>query len=189
MRHVVYIASLSVDGYIAADSGDPAWIVPDEELHRHFNHLESSIDTHLYGRRFYELMTAYWPAVERNPSAPSYEVEYARIWTSVPKVVFSATLDRVDWNARLFKGNAVEEVARLKAQTGKNLSIGGAALASTLAEHGLIDEYRLYVVPIILGGGKPMFQLHHRINLSLVEIRKFSSDVVLLHYRRRDSRQ
>jgi dihydrofolate reductase len=184
MRNVVYRTSLSVDGYIEANSGNPAWLVPDEELHRHFNDLESSIDTHLYGRRFYELMTAYWPTVERNPSTPTYEVEYARIWKSVPKVVFSSTLDRVDWNARLFKGNAIEEVARLKGQTGKNLSIGGGALASTLAEHGLIDEYRLYVVPIILGSGKPMFQLRDRINLSLVEVRKFTSDAVLLRYRR-----
>ncbi len=99
MRKVVYMTSLSVDGYIEADSGDPAWLVPDEELHRHFNDLESSIDTHLYGRRFYELMAAYWPAAAENPSAPSYEVEYARIWKNVPKVVFSATLDRVGWNA------------------------------------------------------------------------------------------
>ena len=189
MRNVVYITSLSVDGYIEADSGDPMWLVPDEELHRHFNDLEGSIDTHLYGRRFYELMAAYWPAADENPSAPSYEVEYARIWKSVPKVVFSTTLDRVGWNARLFRGNAAEEVARLKAQTGKNLSVGGAALASILAEQGLIDEYRLYVVPIILEGGKPMFQLHDRISLSLVEVRKFSSDVALLRYRRRDSRQ
>ena len=189
MRNVVYMVSLSADGYIEANSGDPAWLVPDEELHRHFNELESSIDTHLYGRRFYELMAAYWPAASENPSAPSYEVEYARIWKSVRKVVFSSTLDRVDWNARLFKGNAAKEVARLKEQTGKNLSIGGATLASTLADHGLIDEYRLYIVPIILGGGKQMFQLHDRINLSLIEVRRFSSDVVLLHYRRRDSRQ
>jgi hypothetical protein len=84
-------------------------------------------------------------AVDMNPSAPSYEVVYARILKSVPKVVFSATLDRVDWNANLFKSAAVEE-ARLKEQIGKNLSIGLAALASTLAGNGPIDEYRLYVV-------------------------------------------
>src|SRR5262249_16990376 len=129
--------------------------------------VESSIGTHLYGRRFYELMAGYWLAVDET-SAPSFEVEYARIWKRVPKVVFSKTLDRVGWNARLFKGDAAQEVARLKEQSGKNLSIGGAALASTLAEQGLIDEYRLYVVPIMLGGGKPMFQLQHRIKLSLV---------------------
>jgi dihydrofolate reductase len=184
MREVVYMTSLSVDGYIDANSGDAAWLIPDQELHRHFNDLENAIDTHLYGRRFYELMAMYWPTVEENPSAPSYEVEYARIWKLVPKVVFSSTLNRVDWNARLFKGNAVEEVARLKELTGRNLSIGGSALASTLSEHGLIDEYRLYMVPIILGGGKPMFQLQNRINLSLVEVKKFKSGVVLLRYRR-----
>jgi dihydrofolate reductase len=95
-------------------------------------------------------------------------------------------LDRADWNARLFKGDAIEEVARLKAMTGKNMSIGGSALASSLSEHGLIDEYRLYVVPILLGSGKPMFQLHNRINLKPVEVQKFKSGVVLLRYRRSD---
>lgn len=188
MRNVVYMTSLSVDGYIEADSGDPAWLVPDEELHRHLNDLESSIDTHLYGRRFYELMAAYWPAADENPSAPAYEVEYARIWKSVPKVVFSRTLQRADWNSRLVKGDALEEVARLKEQPGKNMSIGGTALASALAESGLIDEFRVYIVPIILGGGVPMFrQLRARINVALVEVQKFTSGVVLLRYRRTDS--
>ena len=184
MRRVVYMTSPSVDGYIDSISGDPTWAVPDEELHRHFNELESPIDMHLYERRFYELMAAYWPTVDENPSAPSYEVEYAKIWKSVPKVVFSNTLERVGWNARLFKGDAAEEVARLKKLAGKNLSIGDSMLASTLARHGLIDEYRTYVVPIILGAGKPMFQIPDRINLSLIETRRFSPGVVLLHYRR-----
>jgi dihydrofolate reductase len=138
----------------------------------------------------YELMAAYWPTVDEKPSAPEYEVEYARIWKSVPKIVFSRTLHRVDWNSRLVRGDALEEVARLKEHPGKSVSIGGARLASTLAEGGLIDEYRLYITPIILGGGKSMFrQLRDRINVSLVDVQKFASDVVLLRYRRTDSRQ
>jgi dihydrofolate reductase len=185
MRKVIYMTSISVDGYIEAARGDPSWMFPDEQLHRHFNELESSIDTHLYGRRMYELMAAYWPTADEKPSAPAYEVEYARIWKSVPKIVFSRTLHRVDWNSRLVKGDALEEVARLKEHPGKDMSIGGAGLASTLGEGGLIDEYRLYIVPIILGGGKPMFrELCDRINLSLVEVQRFASDVVLLRYRR-----
>src|SRR5262249_5319519 len=103
MRNVIHMTSLSVDGYIEAASGDTGWLIPDEELPRHLNDLESSIDTHLYGRRFYELMAAYWPTADENPSAPRYEVEYARIWKSVTKVVFSKTLQRVDWNSRLVR--------------------------------------------------------------------------------------
>jgi dihydrofolate reductase len=185
IRNVIYMTSLSVDGYIEAASGDPGWLIPDDELHRHFNHLERSIDTHLYGRRFYELMAGYWPTADQNPSAPASAVEHARIWKRVPKIVFSKTLQRVDWNSRLIQGDALEEVARLKEQPGQNMSIGGAALASALAESGLIDEYRLYVVPIILGGGRPMFrQLRARINLALVEVQTFASGVVLLRYQR-----
>jgi dihydrofolate reductase len=175
---------MSVDGYIEAASGDQSWVVPDEELHRHFNAMESAFDTHLYGRRFYELMAAYWPTADHNPSAPAYEVEYARIWKNVPKVVFSKTLERLDWNARLVKGDALEEVARLKAQPGKDMSIGGTALASTLAAARLIDEYRFYVVPVVLGAGTRLFQ-HMRapINLALVETQQFTSGVILLKYR------
>ena len=119
--------------------------------------MEHAFDMHLYGRRFYELMAAYWPTADDDPAAPAYEVEYARIWKSVPKVVFSKTLERVSWNARLVNGNALEEVARLKAQPGKDMSIGGTTLASSLAAAGLIDEYRLYVVSIVLGAGRACF--------------------------------
>jgi dihydrofolate reductase len=185
LRKVIYLTSLSADGFIEAAGGDSTSLIPDEELHRHFNELESAIDTHLYGRRFYELMASYWPSVDGKPTAPSYEVEYARIWKAVPKVVFSSTLDRVEWNARLFKGDARSEVARLKQLPGLNMSLGGTTLASTLAADGLIDEYRLYVMPVILGAGKSMFQLRDKISLQLVEHRRFSSGVVLLHYARR----
>ena len=185
MRNVIYATSLSVDGYIEAASGDQRWLFPDEELHRHFNDLESRFDTHLYGRRMYELMTAYWPTADKNPSAPAYEVDYAHIWERVPKVVFSKTLEHVDWNSRLVKGDALEEVAKLKEQPGKNMSIGGSRLASALADGGLIDEFRLYVAPTFLGGGTPMFpRLRDRINLKPVEVREFGSGVVLLRYRR-----
>lgn len=185
MRKVIYWTSLSVDGYIEAATGDSDWLVPDEELHRHFNSLESTIDTHhLYGRRMYELMAAFWPTADENPAAPDYVVEYARIWKSVKKIVFSKTLQRVDWNSRLVKSDAVEEVARLKHQPGKDMSVGGTGLASSLAASGLIDEYRLYVMPVVLGGGVPMFRLlHSAIELTLEEVQKFSSGAVLLRYR------
>ena len=184
MRKVIYATSLSLDGYLEQASGDPGWAIPDEELHRHFNDLERDIDTHLYGRRMYELMAAYWPTADQNPSAPSYEIDYARIWTAVPKVVFSSTLEAAGWNTRLARGDAVAEVARLKAQPGKDMSVGGLVLASALASAGLIDEYRFYYVPVLLGSGKSVFQaLGQRIQLNHVETRTFASGTVLVRCR------
>ena len=185
MRDVVYMASISVDGLIGSANGDSSWAVPDPELHRHFNELESSIDAHLYGRRMYELMTEYWPTADERPSTPDYEVEYARIWKAMPKFVFSNTLDRVDWNAELVRGDAIREVARLKRQPGKSMSVGGSVLATSLAQSDLIDEFRFYVMPTIVGKGTPIFRtLGKHIGVMPVEVRQFSSGAVLLRYRR-----
>jgi dihydrofolate reductase len=189
MPKVIYAMSVSLDGFIEAANGDLSWSFPDEELHKHFNDLESTIDIHLYGRRLYENMAAYWPTADENPSAPKNEIEYARIWRNMPKIVFSKTLDQVGWNSRLIRGDIAGEVNKLKEQPGRDMSVGGAELASTFMQLGLIDEYRLYVHPIVLGGGKPMFpRLHDNINLQLVETRTFGSGVVLLRYQRADER-
>ncbi len=181
MRKLVYSTSLSLDGYIDSPAGDPSWLVPDEELHKHFNDLEREIDTLLYGRHMYELMVAYWPTADQDPLAPDVIVEYAQIWKALPKVIFSSTLDSVDWNSRLERGDAVAEVTRLKTQAGRSIGVGGLVLASTLASAGLIDEYRLYYVPILLGSGKAAFsQISNRVTLKPVETRTFSSGTVLL---------
>ncbi len=181
MRQLVYSTSLSLDGYIAAATGDPSWVVPDEELHRHFNDLERQIDTLLYGRRMYELMTGFWPMADQDPSAPSFIVEYAQIWKPVEKVVFSSTLATVAWNSRLVRGDPIAEVAKLKTQTGQSIGVGGLVLASCLASAGLIDEYRLYYVPVLLGAGKAAFsQIQDRVRLRPIETRTFSSGTVLL---------
>jgi dihydrofolate reductase len=182
MRKLVYSTSLSLDGYIDSAAGDPSWVVPDEELHRHFNDVEREIDTLLYGRRMYEIMAGYWPTADQDPSAPGVIVEYAQIWKPVPKVVFSSTLERVDWNSQLIRGDAVAEVARLKAQPGGgSIGVGGLLLASALASAGLIDEYRLYYVPIFLGSGKAAFsQIQNSVRLKPVETHTFSSGTVLL---------
>src|SRR3990172_6718235 len=156
MRKLVYATSLSLDGYIDAEVGDPSWVFPDEELHRHFNDIEREIDTLLYGRRMYELMAGYWPTADQDPSAPGFILEYAQIWKPISKVVFSST----------------PEVAKLKAQPGRPLGVGGLILASSLASAGLIDAYRLYYVPIFLGSGKAAFsRIQNRVNLKPVETR------------------
>lgn len=183
MGKLIYAMLVSLDGYIESPSGDLSWSVPDAELHRHFNAEERKIDTFLYGRRLYEIMAAFWPTADQNPSVTEEEIEYASIWKEKVKIVFSRALTQVAWNARLFQGDIAEEIGRLKAEPGKIMSVGGANLAATFMRLGLIDEYHLYFHPILLGGGKPMFpQLQERINLKLVETRMFGSGVVLLKY-------
>jgi dihydrofolate reductase len=189
MRKVNYAMSVSLDGFIETTDGDISWADPDEELHSHFNERESDIDIHFYGRRLYENMAAYWPSADKNPSALKVEIEYARLWKEMKKIVFSKTLKKVDWNSQLVSGNIAEVVNRLKEEPGKDMSVGGAGLAAAFMQLGLIDEYYLYVHPIILGGGKPMFRhLGDKINLQLVETRKFGRGVVLLRYMRADTR-
>ena len=188
MRRVVYVASISVDGYLDSSDGDNAWVVPDPELHRHFNDLEGSFDLHLYGRRMYELMAEYWPSAGDLPEAPDYLVEYARIWRAMPKVVFSKSLDHVEWNSRLCSGEALDEVARLKREPGKSMGVGGTVLATSLARGGLIDEFRFYVMPTVVGSGTPIFPaLGRHVDLTTVATRQFSSGAVLLRYRSQSS--
>jgi dihydrofolate reductase len=129
----------------------------------------------------------YWETAEEDPTAADYALEFARIWKALPKIVFSNTLERVEGNARLAGDSVAEEVARLTEQPGQDVSVGvgGAGLASTFIKLDLVDEYRLFVSPVVLGGGTPYFPaLDERINLELVETRTFGSRVVYLRYRR-----
>ena len=142
------------------------------------------IGAHMCGRRLYEVM-AYWETADENPSIAEHELEFARIWQNMPKIVFSKTLEKVQGNARLVRDGVAEEVVKLKKQAGKDLAVGGAGLASALVKLGLIDEYRLFVSPVVLGGGTPYFPaLDERINLQLVETRTFGSRVVYVRYQR-----
>jgi dihydrofolate reductase len=184
MRKLIYSMGVSLDGFIAGPGDKIDWSAPDEELHRFHNEQTREIGAHLYGRRLYELMT-YWEPAEDEPSASDYEREFARIWKAMPKVVFSSTLEKVEGNARLAGNGVAEEVVRLKEQPGKDLVVGGAGLASNLIKQDLIDEYRLFVSPVVLGGGTPYFpSVDERISLELVETRTFGSRVVYLRYRR-----
>jgi dihydrofolate reductase len=129
-------------------------------------------------------MTYWETAEERNPSAPEHEHEFARIWKELPKLVYSKTLEAVEGNTRLSHRDPVEEVRELKEGSGADIAVGGAALASTLTADGLIDEYRLFVTPVVLGGGRAFFAGDARMQLELVETRTFASGVVYLRYRR-----
>jgi dihydrofolate reductase len=184
MRKLIHSMGVSLDGFIAGPGGEIDWGAPDEELHRFHNQQTQELGAHLCGRRLYEVMV-YWETAEENPAASEYELEFARIWKALPKVVFSKTLEKVQGNARLVRGGVADEAARLKELPGRDLAVGGAGLASTLTELGLIDEYRLFVSPVVLGGGTPYFPaLEERIDLELVETRTFASRVVYLRYRR-----
>jgi dihydrofolate reductase len=184
MRKLIYSMGVSLDGFIAGPDGEIDWSAPDEELHRFHNQQAREVGVELCGRRLYEVML-YWETADENPSAAEHELEFARIWQQLPKIVFSRTLEKVEGYARLAGDGGVEEVAKLKEQPGKDLAVGGAGLASTFIKLGLVDEYRLFVSPVVLGGGTLFFPpLEERVELELVETRTFASRVVYLRYRR-----
>ncbi len=188
MRQVIYSMSVSLDGFIETSDRSIDWGIVDEEIHTFINNQQSAIDTFVFGRRVYEVMP-YWETAGADPSNPPYVIEFARIWQRMNKIVFSKTLDRVLGNAQLNRGNIVDEVVRLKTQPGKDISVGGATVAAVLSQHGLIDIYQLFVNPIILGSGTPVFGASdHTLNLRLIETHTFRSGVVLLRYRSADTK-
>ena len=183
MPTLIYSMSVSLDGHIAGPDGAIDWAAPDEELMRFHNEQTRELTGHLSGRGLYEDMLG-WETAEQTRTEPR-ELEFARIWKAIPKLVFSTTLTTVEGNARLVRGDVVDEVAELKDQSGPGIvSVGGAGLAASLAGKDLIDEYRLFVNPVVLGGGTPYFPpLPARLDLELVETQTFSQ-VIYLRYRR-----
>jgi dihydrofolate reductase len=182
MGKVIFGMSVSLDGFVDTPSHSLDWVHVDEELHGWFNDQARKMRTSMYGRRMYELMTGYWATAEDDPNATPVEVEFARIWKNTPRVVFSRTLKEVGWNSRLVREGAAEEVARLKKEPG-DMDVGGPTLAATLLEAGLIDEVHLYLEPVILGAGTRFFPpLEARIELKLLDTRRFASGVILLRY-------
>ena len=184
MRKLIYSMGVSLDGYIAGPHGTFEWATPDEELHRFHNEQAAGLGLELYGRRLYETMRP-WQARGDEPSAPEVEREFARIWKATPKVVFSTTLDAVEGNARLARDDPAEEIARLKAEDGKDIAVGGAGLAATFIRLDEVDEYRPLVFPVVVGGGTPFLpRLEEPLDLKLVETRTFAARVVYLRYAR-----
>jgi dihydrofolate reductase len=180
MRNVIFSMGVSLDGYIAGPGGEFDWSAPDDELHRFHNDQTRELSAHLCGRRLYETMV-YWERPDAGRGAT--EREFAGVWQSLPKIVFSSTLAAVEGNARLATGDPAEELARLEG----DIAVGGAGLAATLIERGLVDEFRVFVNPVIVGGGTPFFPaLGHRIDLELIETRTFGSRVTYARYRRAD---
>src|ERR1700678_1362957 len=184
MRSVTYSMGVSLDGYIVGPDGTFGWTAPDEEVFRFVTEQIREVGVYLLGRRLYETML-YWETADQDPSLEDSRLEWAALWKPLPKVVFSTTLSAVQGNARLAFGGLAEEIERLRAEPGEgDIAIGGAALAAAAAALGLIDEYRVRVYPVLVGGGIPFFpQRGRRADLELLETRTFSSRVVYLRYR------
>ncbi len=189
MRKLIYSMMVSLDGYVERSDHSLDWVIIDEELHQYVNDQQAGIGAWLYGRGMYETMSAFWPTPEaENPANPGYILEFAGIWKRMPKVVFSQTLESAGWNSRLVRGDAAEEAQKLKAEDGKDISVGGAHLAAALIRRDLIDVFELMVQPVILGSGTPYFpSLERSLDLKLVGNHFFKSGVVLLRYERKDA--
>ena len=185
MRKIILWMMVSVDGFFAGPKGELDWHRVDEELHRYFNEELAAMGAFLHGRVMYELMAGFWPTADQDPAAEEPIKEFAGIWRDMPKLVYSRTLERADWNSTVVREVVPEEIEALKAQPGGDIVLGGAGLAETFRRLDLIDEYRLFVNPVILGQGRPLFQpADTPTDLRLAETRALSGDVVLLRYAR-----
>ncbi|MEV6564991.1 dihydrofolate reductase family protein [Streptomyces kronopolitis] len=185
MRKIILTMSVSLDGYIEGPHRDIGWHRVDDELHRYFNEQLRTMGAFLSGRVTHELMAGFWPTADADPSVTGPMAEFAGIWRDMPKIVFSRTLERADWNTTVLHEVVPEEIRALTAQEGGDLALGGADLAATFRRLDLIDEYRVYVHPVLIGRGTPLFPPSDtKADLRLIGTRAFGNGVVLLHYGR-----
>jgi dihydrofolate reductase len=183
MRSIVLSMSVSLDGYFEGPDGDLGWHLVDEELHTHFNEHIAGMSAFLNGRVDYELMAGYWPTADQDPAASAPEKEFAAIWRDMPKIVFSRTLESAGWNATVRREVDPAEIRALQREPGGDMAVGGAILAESFRRHDLIDEYRIYVHPVLVGAGRRLFGPGDTmIPLRLLETRAFGNGVVLLRY-------
>jgi dihydrofolate reductase len=183
MAKLICTALTSLDGYIADEHGDFDWAAPDSDVHAFINDLERPIGTYLYGRRLYEVMV-FWETAAAQPNQSPPVLDYAKLWQAADKIVYSTTLGtassartRIE---RTFDANAIRA---MKEAADRDLSIGGPALAAHAFRAGLVDEVRLFLSPLIVGGGNPFLPDRLRLNLQLLDERRFDNGVVYLQYR------
>jgi dihydrofolate reductase len=182
MCKIIYKTHVSLNGLIEMPGDPPDWVIADEELFRYMNVLERQVGGYLWGRGMYENNMALWSTADTQSMEP-FVVEFLQIFKQIPAIVFSSTLQRVEGNSRLERGDPVAVVTRLKEQPGPDLSVGGVQLASTLMQAGLVDEYHIFFQPIILGAGRPLYPaLHEAVRLKLVETHTFHTGIVYLRY-------
>jgi dihydrofolate reductase len=183
MGLLIYAAITSLDGYVADENGKFDWSAPDEEVHSFVNELERPVGTYLYGRRMYDVMV-YWETAPTVSGEPLPVLEYARIWQEAEKIVYSRTLEApASARTRVEREFDPEAIERLKAETERDISIGGPTLAAQAIEAGLVDEVHLFLTPIVIGAGTRALPDGVRVKLELVDERRFSNGTVHLHYR------
>ena len=183
MAKLIYGAISSVDGYVADAEGNFDWSAPNDEVHRFVNELERPIGTYLYGRRMYEVMR-YWETAPTGNGMPSAEQEYAKIWQTADKIIYSKRLEQVSSaRTRIERAFDPQAIQQLKAAATRDVSVSGPTLAVQAIKLGLVDECRLFLSPIVVGGGKPALPDNVRLGLELLDERRFGNGVVYLHYR------
>ncbi len=191
MRKVILGMQMTLDGFSTGPKGEMDYLPPFDnealwkELHQEMWNQLNSTDTLLLGRVTYQIWEKYWPAAANNPSSTENDIKFSKYAEGTPKIVFSKTLDRVEWeNTTLVKDGIAETITRMKAQPGKNMALaGGAKLAQTFTRLGLIDDYMITVHPVILGKGKPLFaDLNDMTRLKLVDTKRYGTGAVGLHY-------
>jgi dihydrofolate reductase len=182
MAKLIYSASMSLDGYIEDESGKFDWAMPDEEVHTFFNDLTRPVGTHLYGRRMYEVM-AWWETAHTLPGQPPLMLDFARIWQAADKIVYSRTLETVSSaRTRIERDFDPEVVRQMKASAERDIAVGGPGLAAHAFRAGLVDECHLVIAPTVVGGGKPALPGNVRLNLELLDQRRFGNGMVYLRY-------
>jgi len=185
MAKLIYAALTSLDGFIEDEEGRFDWAVPDAEVHEFVNDLGRPVGTHLYGRRMYETM-AVWQTVGDEPGLPVAEVDFAEAWRALDKVVYSRTLDAVSTpRTRLERTFDPEAVRSMKEAADRDISVSGPGLAQHAFRAGLVDEVHLFVFPVVVGGGKPGLPHDVRVDLELLDERRFGNGVVHMHHRTR----
>ena len=186
MRKIMLMSSVSLDGFFEGPDRDISWHLVNEELLRYLNEQFRAMGAFMYGRVTYELMADIWPTADRNADLPPPLVEFARIWRDMPKFLFSRTLTQAGWNTTVIHDVVPEQIAELKTQPGGDIVLSGVNLASTFMRHGLIDEYQILIHPVVLGQGRPLFEVPDvRMNLKLEGTRTFGNGVVSLRYSNR----
>jgi dihydrofolate reductase len=185
MANLIYTTIASVDGYIADEDGRFDWAKPDEEVHTFINDLERAVGTYLLGRRMYEVL-AYWEDPPALDEQPSFVQEFAEMWQAAEKVVYSKTLETAPTaRTRIERDFDPEAIRQLKAQSDRDLAVGGPELAAQAIGAGLVDDYQMFVVPVVVGAGKQSLPRDVRIELELLDERRFQNGTVFLHYRTR----
>jgi dihydrofolate reductase len=181
---LIYSAIASLDGYVADEVGNFDWAEPDEEVHRFVNDLERPVGTYLYGRRMYEVMV-FWETAG-GADQPAFVRDFAEIWRAADKIVYSKTLESVSSaRTRIERAFDPDDVRQLKATADRDLTVGGPGLAAQALEAGLVDECHFFVAPVVVGGGTRSLPDGLRLDLELLDERRFGSGVVYLRYRTR----